>query len=81
MCGQWPLLELVLPLGLCCLLSILKNLKKSGPGKRGMKMVKIALKLFMIKMEVVWEAQHTDSTAAHMQTLCRKIWFKTFGTS
>lgn len=37
-----------------------------------MKVVGIALKLFMIKMEVVWEAQHTDSTAAHMPTLCSK---------
>lgn len=81
MCGQWLLLKLVLPLGLCCLLSILKNKIKSGPGKPGLKMVEVALKLFMIKMEVVWEAQHRNSTVAHMQTSCRKIWFKIFGTS
>lgn len=51
------------------LLSILKNKIKSGPG---MKVVEIALKLFMIKMEVVWEAWSMDSTAAHMPTLCSK---------
>lgn len=72
MCRQWPLLELLPPLGLSCLLSLLKNKIKSGPGKPGMKVIETASKLFMIEMEVVWEAQHLDSTVAHMPTLCRK---------
>lgn len=72
MCRQWPLLGLVLPFGLCCLLFILKNKIKSGPGKPGMKVIEIALRLFMIKMEVVWEARHIDSIVAPMPTLCSK---------
>lgn len=60
------------PLGSLLPLVYPEKQNKKWAGKPGMKVVGIALKLFMIKMEVVWEAQHTDSTAAHMPTLCSK---------
>lgn len=77
----YPLLELVLCSSLCWLSFILKKKIKSGSRNLGMKMVEIAVRIVDNKNESgLGSKAHWDSTVQPVPALCRKLWFKPFGT-